>query len=60
MLRVMDHQDADEAEWGGEIEKFYAGGSNGRRGLRGDWGLHHKEAEYGRAIYCDVTDSGPL
>ena len=23
-------------------------------------GLHHEEAEYGCAIYCDATDSGPL
>ena len=29
-------------------------------GLRGDWDLHHEEAEYGHAVYCDANDYGPL
>ena len=24
------------------------------------WDTYHKEAEHGRAVYCDATDSGPL
>ena len=29
-------------------------------GVQGDKEVGHKEAEHGRAIYCDATDSGPL
>ena len=36
------------------------GSSNGGSRFRGDWGLHHKEAEYGSAIYCDAANSKPL
>ena len=28
--------------------------------LQGDWGLHPKEEEHGRAINYDATNSGPL
>ena len=42
------------------MEVSSAGGSDGGGGLRGDWGLHHKEAEYGRAIYFNADNSGPL
>ena len=36
------------------------GGSDGGRRIRIDWGLHHKDVEYGCTIYCDANDSGPL
>ena len=36
------------------------GGNNGGSRLRGDWYICPKEAEYGRTVYCDATDSGPL
>ena len=36
------------------------GGSNGGSRLRGDQDIRHEEAEYGRAVYCNATDSGPL
>ena len=36
------------------------GGGNGGSRLQGDWDIRHKEAEYGRAVYCDATDSGHL
>ena len=28
--------------------------------LQGNWDIRHKEAEQGRAVYCDATNSGPL
>ena len=28
--------------------------------IRGDQDILHEEEEYGRAVYCDATDSGPL
>ena len=37
-----------------------AGNSNGGGGLRVDQGLHFKEAEHSRVLYCDVANSGPL
>ena len=33
---------------------------NGGSRLRGDWGIRHEESKYGRTVYCDATDSGPL
>ena len=36
------------------------GGSNGVIRLQGDRNIYHEEAEQGRAVYCDVADSGPL
>ena len=42
------------------VEISSSGGSDRGSGLQGDWGLHHKEAEYGCAIYCDATDYGPM
>ena len=35
-------------------------GGTGGSGARGDKDVSHKEAEHGRAIYCDATDYGPL
>ena len=37
-----------------------SGGGTGGSGARGDKEVVNKEAEHGRAIYCDATDSGPL
>ena len=45
---------------GWELGIYSAGGVNGGSGLRGDWDIRHKEAEYDRSVYCDATDSGPL
>ena len=59
-VRAMAHQEAAKAEGGGEMLVSSAGGSDGGGGIRGDWGLHHKEAEYGYAIYCDAADYGTL
>ena len=35
-------------------------GGHERGRFRGDSEGHHKEAEYGRAIHCDATNSEPL
>ena len=55
-----DHQEAAEMEGVWEMVISSAGGSDGGGGLQGYRGLHHEEVEYGRAIYCDANDSGPL
>ena len=57
---AMSHQEAAEVEGGGEIVISSADISNGGVRLWIDWGLHHKKTEYGRAIYCDAADAGPL
>ena len=36
------------------------GGSTGGGGRREDQDVDPSEAEYGRALYCDATDSGPV
>ena len=58
--RAMAHQEAAEAEGGGALVISSADGVNDGSGLQGDRDLRHEEAEYGRAIYCDATDSGTL
>ena len=37
-----------------------SGGSNEGGGRRADQDVDPSEAEYGRAIYCDATNSGPM
>ena len=37
-----------------------SGGSNEGGGRSADQDVDPLEAEYGRAIYCDATDSGPI
>ena len=37
-----------------------AGGGNKGGGNGGDTDIYYTEAEYGRAIYCDTADSGPM
>ena len=37
-----------------------SGGGTGGSGVRGDKEVRNKEAEHGRAIYCDATDYGSL
>ena len=36
------------------------GVGNGGSRLQGDNEIRHKEAEHGRAVYCDATNYGPL
>ena len=50
-------REASDVEGGGGMVISPAGGRDGGSGIWGDWGLHHKEEEYGREIYCNATDS---
>ena len=45
---------------GWELGVPIIGGINGGSRLRGDQNMHHEDAEHGRTVYCDETDSGPL
>ena len=58
--RAAADRETSETEVGQEMGIYSSGGSDGGYRIKGDWGLHHEEAEYGRTIYCDANDSGPL
>ena len=55
-----DHWEATAAKDRRELGIPTSG--RGKEGSRngGDTDIHHTEAEYGRAIYCDATYSGPI
>ena len=55
-----DHIETYGETGGGGIVIPTTGDSNVGGELRGDRGLHPKNPEHGRAIYCDATNSGPL
>ena len=54
------HREAAEKTGGWELGIPLIGGGNGGRRLRVDRDIRHKEAEYGRTVYYDATDSRPL
>ena len=54
------HREADEEMRGWELVIPLIGRVNGGSMLREDRDIRHKEAEYGYAIYCNATNSGPL
>ena len=56
----MAHWEAAKETGGWELVIPLIGGGNGGSRLRGDWDIHHEDAEYGRVAYCDATDSRPL
>ena len=58
--REEDHWEATTAKERRDLGIPTAGG--GKEGSRdgGDTDIHHTEAEYGRTIYCDTADSGPM
>ena len=58
--RAEDYGDADAAREGRELVLPLVGGSN--EGDRGgaDTDANPPEAEYGRKVYCDADNSGPL
>ena len=58
--REEDHMEATTATEGRELEIPTAGGGNEGGGNGGDTDIYYTEAEYGRAIYCDTADSGPM
>ena len=51
---------AAEEKGGWELVIPLIGGGNGGIRLRGNQDIRHEEEEYGRAVYCDATDSGPM
>ena len=57
-LRITQKKTAERGGWAMDIPS--SEGSHSRGGVRSNSEGHHKEAEYGRAIHCDATDSGPL
>ena len=58
--RAQDHWETAAERGGWEMDLSSSEGGHARGGVRRDSEGRHKEAEYGRAIYCDATDSGPL
>ena len=59
--REEDHREASAAAKDGwEIGIPDSGRGTEGSGVRGDKEVGHKDAEHGRSIYCDATDSGPL
>ena len=57
---VSYHKEAAKEAGGGGMGLSTAGNSCGGGNIWGDLGLHPKEVEHFHAIYCYVTDSGPL
>ena len=55
-----DHREATKETWGQELGVPAIGRGNRGSGIREDQKVCHEEAEYGRAVYCDATNSGPL
>ena len=58
--RATSHQEASEETGGWDLVILLIGGGNGRSRLQRDQDIHHEEAEYGCAVYCDTTDSVPM
>ena len=58
--RAQDHWEtaAERGVW--EMDLTSSEGGHARGGVQRDPEGRHKEAEYGRAMHCDVTDYGPL
>ena len=58
--RAEDHWEATAETGGRYLGVPASGGGNGGSGFRGDQKVGHTEAEHGRGVYCDATNSGPL
>ena len=57
---MTSHREAAKEVGGWELVLYSTGGGNSGSGLRGDWGLRREEAEYGRTVYFNATNSGTL
>ena len=57
---AQDHGETDAERVGWEMVLSLSAGCHARGGVYRDLGIHHKEAEHGRGVHCDATDSGPL
>ena len=58
--RAEDHGGAAAAREGRDLVLPFVGGSNEGGEDILDTDVNPPEAEYGRAIYCDAADSGPV
>ena len=58
--RAQDHRETAVERVGWEMVLFLFAGGHERVRVYRDPGIHHKEAEHGRAVHCDMTNSGPL
>ena len=58
--RTTAHRETAEETGGWELGLPIIGGSNGGSRFQGDRDIHYKEAEHGRAVYCNETDYGTL
>ena len=58
--RAEDHGEAAAAKEVRELVLPFVGGSNEGYRDGSDTDVNPPEAEYGRAIYCDAADSGPV
>ena len=58
--RKEDHGETAVATEGRELDIPAVGGSNEGYGNGGEKDINSPEAEYGRAIYCNAADSGPV
>ena len=58
--RAQDHGEtaADMVGWEMVLSLYVGGHTRGR--VYRDPRIHHKEAEHGRAVHCNTTNSGPL
>ena len=58
--REGDNQKAAVATGGWDLGILASGGGTGGSGFRGDKEDVQKEAEHGRAVYCEAINYGPL
>ena len=58
--RAEDHREAAAAREGQDMVLPFVGRSNEGDRDGSDTDINPTEAEYGRAIYCDTADSGPV
>ena len=59
-VRKEDHREASAATSRWEMRIPASDGGTGGIGVIRDKEVGHKEAEHGRALYCNATNSGPL
>ena len=59
-VSAKDHWESAAERGGWEMDLSSSEGGHARGGVRRYPEGRHKEAEYGRVIHCDATNSGPL
>ena len=58
--RAQDHGETAAKRVGWEMVLSLYEGGHARGRVCGDPEIHNKEAEHGRIVHCDATNSGPL